>query len=239
VSCSDWQDDHAWESKLAADRRRADEFQTAAQREVTSIVVERAVTAGAEAVALTGSTARLSRTAISDLDYHVVGPRPKQDDLPGDVDIYVGDDDAFWTKLRAGDDFVQWTLRHGCLLVDSGIFRDGLRVVATEALWPDPAPKLARLAAHRELIDRLLAMGDQDAAQAELRAALTSGARAVLLGAGVFPLARAELPEQLNTIGADQLGHALKATIDSERSLEDLRHLALALDGLTGHARRL
>lgn len=154
-----WQDDQAWESRLAADRRRADGFQTAAQRDITSIIVERAVAAGAEAVALTGSTARLSRTAISDLDYHVVGPRPKDDDLPGDVDIYVGGHEAFWTKLRGGDDFVQWTLRHGCLLVDSGIFREALRVIATEALWPDPGPKLERLAAHRaRLLDGIPAL---------------------------------------------------------------------------------
>jgi hypothetical protein len=234
-----WRDDHTWESKLAADRRRADEFQTTAQRDITGIVVERAVAAGAEAVALTGSTARLSRTAISDLDYHIVGPRPKQDDLPGDVDIYVGDHEAFWRKLRAGDDFVQWTLRHGCLLVDTGIFRAGLRAIATEGLWPDPTPKLERLAEHEKLIARLLAMGDRDAAQAELRAALTSGARAVLLAVEVFPLARAELPEQLRAIGADQLGSALKATIESEPSLEDLRHLVDALDGIKGRVHRV
>lgn len=232
-----WRDDRAWDAKLAADRRRAEEFQTAAQREITAVVIERAVAAGAEAVALTGSTARLRRTSISDLDYHVVGPRPRRDDLPGDVDIYVGDHEAFWRKLRAGDDFVQWTLRHGCLLVDTGIFRAGLRAIAAERLWPDPTLKLGRLAEHEKPIARLLAMRDRDAAQAELRAALTSGARAQLLAAGVFPLARAELPEQLSAIGADQFGDALKATIESEPALEDLRQLAAALDGIEERVR--
>lgn len=227
-----WRDDRAWDARLAADRRRAEEFQTGAQRDITAVVIERAVAAGAEAVALTGSTARLRRTSISDLDYHIVGPRPRQDDLPGDVDIYVGDHEAFWRKLRAGDDFVQWTLRHGCLLVDTGIFRAGLHAIATERLWPNPTLKLERLTEHEKLITRLLAMGDRDAAQAELRAALTSGARALLLAAGVFPLARAELPEQLSAIGADQLGTALKATIESEPALEHLRQLADALHGI-------
>ena len=212
----------AWRDKLAADRRRAQEVQTRAQRAITDTIVQRALAAGAEAVALTGSTVRMRRTAISDLDYHVVGPRPEQADLPGDVDIYVGDRAAFWRKLRDGDDFVQWTLREGCLLVDSGIFREGLEAIFVEGIWPDPGPKLERLPAHMKIVRRLVGMGDRDAAQAELRAALTSAARAVLLAAEVFPLARAELPEQLSTIGAERLAHALRAMIEAEPSLDAL-----------------
>lgn len=218
-----WKDDAAWQERLDSDRRRAQAVQTTAQRAFTETVVERALAVGAEAVALTGSTVRMRRTAISDLDYHVVGPRPQVSDLPGDVDIYASDRDAFWKKLRGGDDFVQWTLREGCILVDSDIFRDGLRAIAVEGLWPNPGPKLERLPAHMKIVGRLLAMGDRDAAQAELRAALTSAARAVLLGAEVFPLARAELPEQLRMVGAERLGEALRVTIDTEPSLEDLQ----------------
>lgn len=224
-----WQDDDAWQGRLEADRLRARAVQKPAQRTITDTVVERALAAGAEAVALTGSTVRMRRTAISDLDYHVVGSRPDVSDLPGEVDIYAGDRDAFWKKLRGGDDFVQWALREGCILVDSGIFRDGLRAIAVEELWPDSGPKLERLPAHMKIIDRLLAMGDRDAAQAELRAALTSAARAVLLAAEVFPLARAEVPEQLSAIGASALGDALRALIATEPSLDELAAHAATL----------
>jgi hypothetical protein len=75
-------------------------------------VMGRSLASGALAFALTGSTARGCRTAISDLDYHVVGPRPDVSDLPGEVDVYASIGDQLWTKLRNGDDFIQWTWLH-------------------------------------------------------------------------------------------------------------------------------
>jgi len=65
-------------------------------------------------------------------------------------------------------------------------------------------------------------MGDRDAAQDQVRAALTSGARAVLLEQEVFPLARAELPAQLRLIGFEEVAAALEASMRAERSLEEL-----------------
>jgi hypothetical protein len=215
-------DDRAWEAKLASDRARAARNQTRAQQRITEQLLKRSQAAGAEAFALTGSTARNQRTEISDLDFHVVGRRPRYDDLPDDVDIYAGDAEQFWTKLRSGDDFVQWTLRFGCLLFDTGIFRAGLQAIVTEGLWPDPQVKFARLPAHVNLASRLIRMGDRDAAQAEVRAALTTAARGILLEARVFPLARSELSDQLHCIGYERLGQALHATIHSERSLAEL-----------------
>lgn len=217
-----WNDDHAWEAKLASDRKRAARNQSVVQRGITEEVLGRAHATGAHAVAITGSTARNGRTEISDLDFHVVGRRPRYDDLPDEVDIYAGPPEHFWTKLRSGDDFVQWTLRFGCLLFDTGIFRAGLRAIETEGLWPDPHLKLARLPDHVRLASRLIRMGDRDAAQAEVRAALTTAARGVLLEERAFPLARSELSDQLRSIGCDQLGLALNATIHSERSLAEL-----------------
>ena len=218
-----WQSEAAWQTRLDADRVHAHAVQTDAQRAITDIVVQRARAAGAEAVALTGSTVRMRRTAISDLDYHLVGPRPDQSDLPAEVDIYVGYRDAFWRKLRGGDDFVQWTLREGCILLDSGLFRAGLEALAVEGIWPDPGPKLDRLPDHIKIVRRLIDMGDRDAAHAEVRAALTSAARAVLLAGHIFPLARAELPEQLKVISEQGLADALEATIQTEPSLDALR----------------
>jgi hypothetical protein len=151
-----------------------------------------------------------------------VGPRPRHDDLADDVDVHASDADRFWSKLRAGDDFVQWTLRLGLILFDKGIFRAGLRAIATEELWPDAGAKLSRLPALRELALRLVRVGDRDAAQEQVRAALTAGARALLLESGVFPLARSELPEQLRVIECEELAEALSETIYSDRSLAEL-----------------
>lgn len=154
-----WADDRAWTSKLERDRDRARRNQTAAQRKITEAIIGRALAIGADAVALTGSTARDRRTSISDLDYHVVGRRPEVDDLPGDVDVYARDADHFWQKLRGGDDFVQWTLRFGCILYDSGIFRAGLETIGREALWPDPSGRMARLDEQQVIAKRLIEMG--------------------------------------------------------------------------------
>jgi hypothetical protein len=185
----------------------------------------------AEAFALTGSTARRQRTAISDLDYHVIGPRPSRAGLADEVDIVATDAGRFWEKLRAGDDYVQWTLRFGCVLFDrTGIFREGLRVLSSERLWPDTSRKRARLPVHRRHAERLIDLGDCDAAQEQVRAALTAAARAVLLDADVFPLSRTELPEQLQAIGRTRLASALRAAIDDVLSLPELAAGIGALD---------
>lgn len=217
-----WADDRRWNEKLVADRLRADGNQTSAEREITGEIVRRAAKSGAAAVALTGSTARNRRTDSSDLDYHVVGRRFKTNDLPGEVDVYFGSSDRFWSKLRAGDDFVQWTLRFGCILSDDGIFRAGLRAMSVELIWPNAEAKLARLPEMQRLAERLLEMDDRDAAQDQVRATLTTLARGLLLAAGVFPLARRELPEQLRRVGHEPVADALAETIHSEPSLSTL-----------------
>jgi hypothetical protein len=228
-----WSDDRLWARKLAADQRRAARLQTPQQRTVTDTIRRRAVDGGAVAMALTGSTARGCRTEVSDLDYHIVGSRPSTADLPGDVDIYAGDEARFWDKLRSGDDLVQWTLRFGCVLFDTGVLRQGLGAIARQALWPDPRSKLARVPELRALAARLIDMGDIDAAQDQVRATLTSAARGLLLDAGVFPLARSELPAQLEGIGQNGLADGLRATICEELSLAALvRCLDILDDGL-------
>jgi hypothetical protein len=212
-----------WEERLRDDRERAARNQSPAQREITKTLSARAREHRAEAFALTSSTARGHRTAISDLDYHVVGARPRYDDLPDDVDVYVTDVDRFWSKLLEGDDMVQWTLRFGCILADSGTFREGLAVIERDRIWPDPARQLIRLPRIAALAARLIEMEDEDAALDQVRAGLTSRARAVLLAARVFPLARGELPAQLEGIGGRALAAALSRTIHAKPALDELR----------------
>ncbi len=107
-------------------------------------------------------------------------------------------------------------------LFDTGIFRAATKAIVTENLWPDAGAKLSRVPAMRELASRLIRMGDRDAAQEQVRATLTSGARALLLEKDVFPLARSELPDQLLAVGYEEVAEALTATIRMERSLSEL-----------------
>ena len=211
-----------WARRLSTDAVIAERNQTPELQQITEIVVSRAITSGAQGVALTGSTARAKRTRISDLDYHVVGNRPDVHDLPADVDVYESSPDKMRTKLLQGDDFVQWTLCCGCLLYDTGVFREAAVTVVEQDLWPDAESKLRRLPELRRLGERLIAVGDRDAAQDQVRAALTSAARGVLLQQGVFALARSELPAQLRLIGANSLADGLDAAIYTEPPLEAL-----------------
>lgn len=225
-----------WEARLRTDRDRAVRHQTSAIRDVTEEVLHRAKQAGALAVALTGSTARGQRTAISDLDYHIVGQPPDGRGLPGDVDIVADSHERFHRRLEEGDDFVQWTLRHGCIIHDpDGIMRDAYRRITDDGLWPDPSLKFERADALAHLAERVLAIDDRDAAQEHVRAALTSLARGLLLAKHAFPLARAELAGQLRACGHDDLAQCLERSIYESLTASDLS------DALTimGHLNRV
>lgn len=227
----DPRDDAAWKKRLDLDARTASQNQTSEMKRVTAALVDRTMKTCAEALALTGSTARGKRTRLSDLDYHIVGVRPSLEDLPADVDAYAGDRAHLWRKLLAGDDFAQWTLRCGCILYDCGVLREAAVEVVERDLWPDGAAKLKRLPELRRLADRLLTVGDRDAAQDQVRATLTGAARGVLLLHDVFPLARSELPGQLRGIGLDELAHVLAASIYQDLSLARLAEALAMVDG--------
>jgi hypothetical protein len=229
--------DAGWSLRLRDDATRAIRNQSVEQRLITDTIMSRALRIGAEGFALTGSTARRRRTAISDLDYHVIGQRPDVSDLPGDVDIVAVSPSRFLEQLRDGDDYPQWTLRCGCILYDAGVMRDGFSLITHEDLWPNGNRKLASLADHRREVERLVRMGDRDAAQDQVRATLTTAARGLLLRAGVFPLARSELVGQLNHVGYQDLAHALGASIYQEQSLDNLAETGALLDRATEASR--
>lgn len=229
--------DAGWSRRLQADQARAHRYQSREQRDVTVAVMSRARALGAEGFALTGSTARRRRTAISDLDYHVIGKRPDLSDLPGDVDVVASTPTQFHSQLGNGDDFAQWTLRYGCILYDAGVMRDGVRLVVEGHLWPSSDRKLRRLTDHRREVERLVLMGDRDAAQEQVRATLTTLARGLLLRAAVFPLARSELPGQLECAGYVALARALDDVIYGEPDLAALSATLSLLDAAQAPAK--
>jgi len=215
--------DAGWARRMREDRDRAEHSQTPEQQAITATVMRRAIALGASGFALTGSTARKRRTAISDLDYHVIGKRPDVSDLPGDVDVVATSATRFRSCLIEGDDFIQWTLRCGCILYDGGVMRTGVQLIVEGDLWPSGRRKLESLAIHRAEVERLIQMSDQSAAQEQLRAMLTTAARGLLLQARAFPLARKELPAQLEQAGYVPLADALRLTIDCEQGLDEIK----------------
>jgi hypothetical protein len=231
--------DAGWARRVREDHVRAERSQTPRQRSITATVMARAVDLGASGFALTGSTARRRRTAISDLDYHVIGRRPDVSDLPGDVDVVTTSAARFRSRLMDGDDFAQWTLRCGCILHDTGPMRAGVGLIVHTDLWPNAQRKLDTLDVHRAEVERLLQMGDRGAAQEQLRAMLTTAARGLLLRARIFPLARKELPIQLERAGYGSLAQALHRAIHASPLLEELQAGLRVLDATLGAAQAL
>lgn len=222
--------DLGWENRLRADRARAALNQQRSLQVLTDELLSRATRAGSLAVALTGSTARGQRTAISDLDYHVVGQRPDLEGLPGEVDVVADSLERFQARLADGDDFVQWTLRHGCVLHDpQGVMRAAHERIKSENLWPDAQRKFDRADALADIAERVLTIEDRDAGQEQVRAALTSLARGLLLADRIFPLARAELSDQLHAIGYDELAEWLQRSIHDVLALGELAEALAAV----------
>lgn len=223
-------DTSSWDKRLAADSWRAIRNQSAELREVTDEVLSRARRVHALAFALTGSTARGRRTAISDLDFHMVGERPDLAGLPGDVDLVADSFERFQRRLTDNDDFVHWTLRYGCVLHDPhGLLRDASLRVEGSQLWPDPRPKFDRALELGLIAEKVLSIGDRDAGQEHVRGGLTSLARGLLLTSRIFPLARAELPGQLRGAHHDELAAWLDRTIYDRPDIDELRDALLAL----------
>lgn len=216
-------DPEVWSERLDCDRERARRHQSGELVAISDAVQERARAAGAEAVVLSGSTARGRRTRVSDLDYHVIGvPSLSVADLPQDIDLYADEVDRFWAKLRQGDDFAHWSVWYGCVLFDSGVMRDAAAFVADQDVWPDPDRKLRQARNALDFAGQIVESGDYAAALEQTRGALSLVARWALLSNDVFPLARDEMPEQLDDLGQARLARELRRSIRERPSAKDL-----------------
>jgi hypothetical protein len=214
--------DAGWSARLRRDRRRATLLQTPVQRQATETILERALALGAEAVALTGSTVRAKRTTGSDLDFMVVGERPDSSGVREDVDVYAAGAGAFWERLLAGDDYIQWTLRFGCILHDDGILKAASSHIEESGLAPSAERKLIQARRGLSLARLVLESGDVEAAREQCRAVLTTVARWLLIANGEFPLSRDEISDQLLGLDCSKLAMALRRLIHEEPSSEDM-----------------
>jgi predicted nucleotidyltransferase len=208
---------------LTFDRDRAAQNQSSDLVAITDVVEQRARAAGAEAMVLSGSTARGRRTRVSDLDFHVIGvPFLNVADLPADIDLYAEEVDRFAEKIRSGDDFAHWSVWYGCVLFDSGVIQDAAAFVADHDSWPDTERKLRQARHALDFAGQIIDSGDYGAALEQARGALSLTARWVLLSSDVFPLARDEMPGQLDWLGQARLARDLRRAIRERPSTDDL-----------------
>lgn len=206
-------DPEIWKSRLSQDRKRAAANQSEALSRITRAIEDRSRELGADALVLTGSTARNARTRVSDLDYHVIGGKPDIAGLPSDIDLYHDQPEAFLAKLFRGDDFAHWTLRYGCILFDNGVLREAAKAAIEHDLWPDPERKLGQARRAIDFSRKLASTGDHAALLEVSRGAFSLTARWWLLSHDVFPLARDELAQQLVETNQPRLAKALEGVI--------------------------
>lgn len=216
------QSEEEWGRRLGEDAERALAGQEAGLRDLVEVVVSRSRSLGAAGVVLTGSAARGRRTPISDVDFLVVGARPRLDDLALEIDLRALSADELLNRLQAGDEYVQWALRLGCILHDQGVLQEAARVLLGSRVWPDPERKRRHARTLLKLATRILESGDRDAAEEAVRASLTALAHWILLSNQAFPLSRDELSGQILELGSFDLAAALHRTIHSEPALDEL-----------------
>lgn len=231
----DVRNESAWHARVERDRRW---MRGALSRELlhaVDLLLARSVAAGAEAVALTGSSARGRRTATSDLDLLVVGERPALEDVDVEIDVYATTPKLLLARLRKGDDYVQWTLRFGCVLFDGGVLRAAADETVASAIWPSAERKLVQVGRMVRVAEQVVASGDAEAAGEQVRGVVTALARWRLLHAGAFPLSRAELPDQLRAVGEYETADALEHCIHGSPTIDELQvYVAAARDACAG-----
>lgn len=229
----------AWELRLSRDLEAVEQAVPVVLRKLHQAVVARAHEVEAHSLVLSGSTARGRRTGISDLDYHLIGRKIDTTDLSAELDLHVLSTEELEADVLAGDDFIHWSLRFGCVIFDDRTLLRALRLMADRRPWPDVARKRRHAAKSLELARRVVETGDEDGALLQVRTALSLAARAHLLGLGEFPMSRAELPDQLEAAGHAAAAAALRSCIDGQPSLMLLHDAVadgLALLGATGRA---
>jgi predicted nucleotidyltransferase len=156
-------------------------------------------------VVLVGSVARGRSTEESDIDFLVVGERRPETvcNLPR-YHVQVSSETDFMRNLALGEDFEAWSVRFGLPLYDGGAWARVLQSPEAE-VWPKWQAKIPHAARRLFMASALLKIGDVDAATEETVYALCHVARALLLRAGIFPLSRPELAEQVETLGYSRL----------------------------------
>ncbi|MCH8994763.1 MAG: nucleotidyltransferase domain-containing protein [Chloroflexi bacterium] len=162
-------------------------------------------------VILIGSVARNVATPESDVDVLVVTPEPlSRWGASSRLHLLLLTRSKFVGQLRSGDDFPQWVARFGRVLSDESGWWQRFLDEPSLAAWPDWKRKREQGAQRLSFASRLYESGDCDNAQEEYLLSTGHVARSVLLRAGLFPLSRPELQQQLRDAGNDELADALK-----------------------------
>ena len=174
------------------------------------------------AVIVIGSAAR-PNVVSDDLDLMVLCRDAKllREKAPIEVDVRKANVGSVETDIRSRQDVAIWTVRFGRPLLDKdGVWNSITRRWKARLPLPDPTVALDRAAATQVRMEKMRAVGDEDARRELEISYRTHLARAALASAGVQPASRPELPSQLRELGEIALANDLERAL-SYRS-EDL-----------------
>lgn len=198
-------------------------------RDVTTTLAERKYLRGLAHADLTrpvvviGSYARRTRSSpSSDIDLLVLDTSTEAPRLPNVQVVTIAPDD-FRRRAATGDEFALWALRYGVPLSGGREWSDLRTEMLASAPWPRSRPSHERAFKRLRAAEALLSMGDLPAAEEETLFALSHVARAELLDADVFPLSRPELPDQLASVGKEELAAALRRSIRGGLTSDEIR----------------
>lgn len=163
------------------------------------------------------------RSADLDLVVLFSGQTPKLAIPPIDVDLRTYSLDDVETLVQQGHDLLGWTVKYGKPLFDKGDVWHHLAQSLRPVLPLPPSDvALERAAKTEAILQTLLEIGDQDAAQEQLLSLLTHLSRACLAWHGVYPASRPELPRQLRQVNKIELAQLLEQTLEHEGTPNDI-----------------
>lgn len=170
-----------------------------------------------------GSAFRSTRIAPADLDLLVVRDQAGGADWapPMSVDLRAYERAEVEPALAHGHELLGWAIRFGVVLHEKDGYWSCLRQAWTDRI-PLPSAQTALDRARRiaALVKDLSESGDADAAEEMAIASLTQFGRHLLLGAGVLPLTRPELPGQLEEAGFEEFARILETSLHGARAAD-------------------
>lgn len=194
------------------------------------------------AIVVMGSAVRERGHRRSDFDLLLIyrGKRPSIR-APLEVDIRFLASERANELVEQGHEVLCWALKFGTALYDPELFWQRL-VQSWSKRIPLPSPDDAQERGE-ECLTRaieMLKIGDESAADDLVLSALTQFARERLIGRGVFPASRPELPDQLRKLNKDDsLADLLDAAMFDDVCPRDLVERLKGLNTRDGQVRRL
>jgi len=173
-------------------------------------------------IVIFGSIVRQQVKYSVDVDLLIIYENEKPNFVPPplDVDIRLYRRGNIESLISEGHELLGWTILFGKILHEKNQYWTNLCAKWKNQL-PLPSARTADERAERakHLYEDLKVIGDEDASQEQFITMLTQTARAHLIRSGIYPASRPELPDQLKSIGQNNIASQLEEALQKRREL--------------------